>query len=402
MNRATRFSLAVIVVSLVSIGVVSAPARAVESISDNVQLVANFPMTGNEIEFQGNRVYVNEYGTGPIGIHVFRIVPGDQIRRIGVAPCSGHTDVAALDDGFLAVSLQGWSKQCQDPGFADAPTTAGGQDGGVQTVDLSNPRRAVFHEMLPLAGGTHTLTRYPGRPYVYASIGGNSRSGVPNGGLTSIIDVSDPQKPTLAAEYHSDSNPAGCHDITFARIDGRMIGFCPGTGGTEIWDASDPLAPKPIGRALLPAIQLPHTAAVSSDGRLLAVSDEGYGHTCGAAESPAGAIWFYDITNLEDPVLLSWVGPRRGSVFGAPIGALSGGTTSCTAHNMNFIPGEHTLVSAWVGGGTSVLDLSNPEQPQEVAHYQPEDGVAMSSYWYRGRVFVGDMFRGLDVLRIDL
>ena len=178
-----------------------------------------------------------------------------------------------------------------------------------------------------------------------------------------------------------------------------MIGFCPGFGGTEIWDMENPEAPMPIARALLPFEFLPHTTAVSSDGKVLAISDEAVaGHACND-RSAAGAIWFYDITDLEAPQLRGYIGPPRGTL---PVGATSGNQFSCTAHNFNFIPGTRLLVAAWINGGTNVIDATDPAAPREVAYYQPDDAITMSSYWYRGLIFTGDFGRGVDVLRLNL
>jgi hypothetical protein len=84
------------------------------------------------------------------------------------------------------------------------------------------------------------------------------------------------------------------------------------------------------------------------------------------------------------------------------VGVASGNSQSCTAHNFNFIPGTKMLVAAWISGGTNVIDLTDPASPKEVAHYSPDEAVAMSSYWYRGLIFVADFARGLDVLELDL
>jgi hypothetical protein len=92
-------------------------------------------------------------------------------------------------------------------------------------------------------------------------------------------------------------------------------------------------------------------------------------------------------------------GPRRGN---APVGSISGNTVSCTAHNFNFIPGTRILVGAWIAGGTSVLDLSDPMAVKELAYYRPDGSVAMSAFWYRGLIYVADMDLGFEVLKLDL
>jgi hypothetical protein len=368
-----------------------APAGARATVSDNLKVLQTFPLPiGNEIEFDNDRIYVNGYSSSG-GVHVFEDKVG-KLKHKGDLKCSGLTDVAAMKDGLIAIGLQQGGTACNEP----SPTPATGFWGGVHVADMTKPSRPLFFGSIELPGGVHTLTRYPNSNYVYTAVGG-ADSYVAFGGLTHIIDVSDPVKPAVAATYSSPLNPSGCHDILFQRINDKLIGFCPGVGGTEIWDASDPLAPKALGRMLLPAVQLPHQVAVSSDGKFAAISDEAFaGHACQGG-APAGALWFYDISDLTDPQMLGFYGPPRGTL---PVGALSAQTISCTAHNFNFIPDSRTMVVAWIGGGTQVIDVSDPSAVKEVALYWPDGAVPMSSYWYRGRIFVADWHRGLEVLKL--
>jgi hypothetical protein len=76
-------------------------------------------------------------------------------------------------------------------------------------------------------------------------------------------------------------------------------------------------------------------------------------------------------------------------------------------HNGNLIPvnGRYLLVAAWYGGGTSVIDFTNPSSPQEVAYYDaqgPPSSDAWSSYWYNGKIYANDIGRGQDVFDIVL
>jgi hypothetical protein len=76
-------------------------------------------------------------------------------------------------------------------------------------------------------------------------------------------------------------------------------------------------------------------------------------------------------------------------------------TAYCSVHNGNIVPvlGKYLLVAGWYYGGTSVVDFTNPAQPQEVAFYDfdPVSGQSWSSYWYNGRIYSNDMNRGVDV-----
>ena len=389
LRGSSRLTALLALVTLLSGGVAAAPARASQSQNIRVRQHFQIPL-GNEIEFQGSRIYVNQYAQIPkAGVHLFEIGKNRRIRETGAIVCRGITDTAALDRGIIAIGLQQGGESCNSPG-----PVVGGSTGGVHVADMSTPARSRLRGSLTLPGGVHTLTRYPGEPFVYTSLAGADTQAA-YGGLTHIVDVSDPDAPTVAATYSSPLNPAGCHDITFQRIDGRLIGFCPGQGGTEIWDASDPMKPMALGRMLVPFMQLPHQVAVSSDGRVAAVSDEAYAaHACRGG-APLGALWFYDISDLTAPKLTGFYGPQRGTL---PVGSLSGNSLSCTAHNFNFIPDSRLMVVAWIAGGTTVIDVSDPLAVREVAHYRPDDAVTMSSYWYRGLIYVADFSRGLEVL----
>lgn len=392
--RAATAASAALVALVSALGAGAAPAGAASQ-TDNVRLVENYPVGyGNEIAFDGRRVYVGEYGGPDDGINVFDVHRG-RATKTGVIPCAGHNDVEAIPGRSIVVSFQGYAISCSD--VAPLAVPAAGTQGGVQVVDASDVRRPRYLGSVEIPGGVHTLTPHPRGPFVYTAAGGADQYAA-WGGYTHVVDVSDPGRPEVAARYRSPLNPAGCHDIAFEEIRGDLVGFCPGQGGTEIWDASDPKAPRAIGRVVLPFGQLPHVVAVSSDDELLAIGDEAYlGHACGAG-TPAGAIWLYDVSDLTDPQLEGFLSPPRGNY---PVGALSGAQESCTAHNFDFIPGTRTLVAAWIGGGTNVVDLSDPAAPREVAHYKPDDTAAMSSYWYRGLIWVGDFSRGVDVLELD-
>lgn len=366
-----------------------------EDSSRNLSALQRIPMDlANEIAFDGRRIYVNQYASGPdIGVTAFDIARDGRLKERGMLPCSGITDVAPLDDGLVAIGLQGEFEHCSslEPSSDITP-------GGVHIGDMRRPAHSELLGHVPIPGGVHTLTRYPGSDLVFTSMSGDVSS-ASEGGVTHIIDVSRARAPKVVETYASPLNPGGCHDILFETIEERTIGFCPGAGGTEIWDASDPLAPEPIGRMMLPATQLPHQVAVSSDGQVAAVSDEAYvAHGC-TGGAPVGALWFYDISDLANPRVTGFYGPQRG---GLPIGTLSGNPLSCTAHNFNFIPGSRSIVASWIGGGTNVIDISDPGNAREIAHYRPSDTEAMSSYWYRGRVYVADFKRGVEVLKLDL
>ena len=378
--RSVRSVAVALIVAALGVGSLL-PAHAGEP---GLTLVKSFSYSsGLDIDAVGDRLYALASGADA-GLKVFDVA--GKPREIAHVDCpNAASDVAAVRGGLVAVSFQ----------LSTGSSCAGGLGlGGVQVLEVSDPKRPRYLDDVALPEGVHTITAYPGRDLVFASPGG-AEIHAANQGLEQIIDVSDPENVEVVATYRPETLPFGCHDLVFKEIGARVVGFCPGMGGTEIWDATDPLAPKKIGSMLLPAAQLPHSVSVNSNATLAVVGEEAWAaHEC-TAGAPVGGLWVYDISVLEEPVLLGR--------FRAARGRLPAGTehvAPCTAHNFEFIPGTDLLVSAWYTGGTSLIDFSEPAQPVERASYAP-GGSATSAYWHNGRIYVADFERGLDVLRLD-
>jgi hypothetical protein len=64
------------------------------------------------------------------------------------------------------------------------------------------------------------------------------------------------------------------------------------------------------------------------------------------------------------------------------------------------MPGTRNLAVTWFTGGVSVLDLSEPTAPKEVAYFQAKDSWTYSALWHRDRLYTNDMGRGVDVFSI--
>lgn len=349
-----------------------ASAEAIDK-SDNVKHVKNFAYAGgSDITFMGDYVYAGQLGDQDGGVHVFD-VSGKSPKEVGFIPCPGsQNDVEMVRPGLLALGYH--SGQC------------GGLPGsGVRLIDVSNPKQPRYLSDVTLPGGTHTLTLVPDTKIIYASPGGLANGG----GAMQILDASDPKKLKVAATYNP--NRIGCHDITFREIGERMLGFCAGGGEVQIWDVSDPLKPVTISHVVTPAF-FPHHAVSTPDGKHMIVTDEAFGiHDC--VGGPTGSVWVYDISIPEAPIFAGHWGPQRGA-------GISSANGWCTAHNLNFIPGTKKAVLSWYTGGTSVIDISNPLLPVEIAYFQPDDGNTWSSYWFDGRIYANDLNRGMDVLEV--
>ena len=282
-------------VSLVLPSAVRAEDSQLKAGSENIKLVRNFPYEGGtDIDFLGNFAYAGAQGNKG-GIRVFNIA-GKSPKEVAFVPCpGGQNDVAMVRKGLLALGYH----------EGNCGKKAGG---GVRLIDVKNPKRPKYLDSVDLPGGTHTLTKYPGKPIMYASPGGL----VNGGGVEQILDVSNPRNIKVAATFKP--HDVGCHDITFMFSKKGKIAFCPNLSGTEIWDVADPLKPVLISRITSPIQDFHHLAVPSPDGKYPVISDENFeAHECLSGQGLTGAMYVWDITELKAPILAGKFSPQRGA-----------------------------------------------------------------------------------------
>ncbi|MDP9066880.1 MAG: hypothetical protein M3N53_00850 [Actinomycetota bacterium] len=375
-----------------ALGADARPAPKIDK-SKNVTLLDDIQYEGgSEVAASGKYVY-----TGQIdgvtrrgekkdqgGLHIFD-VSGAKPKEVGFLHCPGNdNDVEVVKPGLVVMGFH--NNQC-------APSAGN----GFITVDVRNPKKPKILGSIN-TGKNHTLKPVPGTTLVYTAGGGLTAS--PNAG-PAIVDVKNPAKPELVAKPKTITSD--CHDISFVVTKEKQLGFCSGaigTGEVHIFDISDPINPKPIGKIVNPLIQYSHYAVASSDGKLLAIDDEAFAfHECHTGQTPTGRVWIYDISNPSVPVLQSsYAAPRGGD---GTVGTLTGWVPSwCLSHGLDWMPGTHNLAVTWFTGGFSVLDLSNAVTPKEAAYFQAEDSATYSALWHNGNLYTNDMFRGLDAFKI--
>ena len=317
------------------------------------------------------------------GIRIFDIT--GKPRQVGFFSCPGNDmDVAFIKRGLIAVGHH-----------RAACTKEGGE--GLFTLDVSNPAKPKLLGQVAFPypmQRNHAIAAYPGKPLVYAAGGGLGRGQE----TVSIVDVSNPKKVKIAGTFFAP--PRGCHDISF-HVDKRgKFAICSGLGEVQIWNVNDPLKPQVVTRIHEPLTQFAHYAVASKDGKILVVNDEAIiGNECSEANVPAGALWIYDISDIENPRRLSYFSPPRGRT-GIPIGNFWTETGTCTSHDFNFVD-NRTVVVPWYTGGFNVVSLKDPTNPKEIAFYQPKDTNMWSAYWYERRIYTSDMGRGFEVLTLD-
>jgi hypothetical protein len=349
---------------------------------------------GTRLAFDGRYVYAGQFngstqhGQLPRngGVHIVDSAASPP-KLVATIKCAGFdNDVAIVRPGLLAL------------GYTESTCGAGGS--GVSLYDVTDPAHPRRAGMLGVEQA-HTITPLPGTPYLYVSPGGlvirNRDTGRQAGSENeTVVDVTDPAHPRVAATFPVGEQ--GCHDVSFARLPSMLVGVCSGGDGVELWDMADPLRPKAIATIDDPDVSFAHGVAISEDGKLLVVNDQSHvEHTCDG-RSRAGAIGFYDISDVTRPRKVGYFSPPRGSRAKADFD--DGTAAWCSSHQVSFVPGTRHLVVTWYSGGTSLLDVADPARPGELAHYRAADSLAWSAQWFAGRIWVNDMRRGLEVLEI--
>ena len=151
-----------------------------------------------------------------------------------------------------------------------------------------------------------------------------------------------------------------------------------------------------------------HSAAFSYDGKTVVFGHEpggGVAPNCQATSSTLNKSLF--VLNAETGDTISTVVMPR----------LQDSTENCTWHNFNTVPtkGGNFLVSGNYQAGINVIDFTQPAAPKVIAYADPKplprtttyggdgypDGGDWSTYWYNGKIYEADIYRGLMIWDLD-
>ncbi len=397
-----------------------APQAGADSHSSNLTLVGRSPKrntVGSDQAFWGSLAYEGNYN----GFRVIDIQDPSHPRILSDVDCRGaQNDVTVWGNLlFLSVDRPQSTDSCDNsadvPIDLSDPSTWTGFE-GIRIMDVSNPRDPVFVKAVETDCGSHTATLVPdlrnGRVLLYVSSyplvagphcgPGKEESGRHKKISVVAVPVAAPQRAKVISTPRVDPPPftigepffpaVGCHDIgVFVPL--KIAAAACMTEG-QLWDISDPAHPKTLTgiRFRNKNVEFWHSATFTYDGKVVIFGDETEEFPCAAPASRQGRLWFYRVS--DGKLLGSFTIPRaqRGQY--------------CSAHEFTVIPVEdrYLLTSSWYEGGTTVVDFTDPARAREIAFFdarQPLSSVAWSSYWYNGRIYVNDIVRGLDILRLD-
>ncbi|MDA0179494.1 hypothetical protein OJ997_04235 [Solirubrobacter phytolaccae] len=302
---------------------------------------------------------------------------------------------------------------------------------GVHLFDITDPTNPVMIDVgnnpadgkqglrfgvndVPRKGcGSHTATAVPSPAndalYIY------------NGGSSSTctwmdvlkIKISDPTQ----AEYVKQA-PAGrqCHDNTVFLNGANSLASCAGGNGITLFKFDTTIDPTLPGGIENP-IQLwsknmmasgGHSATFSYDGKTVVFGHEPGGGVQASCEP-------IDSAHFKSLFILNAATGDQISTVQMPREQDS--TQNCTWHNFNTVPtkGGNFLVSGNYQAGINVIDYSQPAAPKVIAYADPKalpktttygsdgypDGGDWSTYWYNGKIYEADIYRGLMVWDLD-
>jgi hypothetical protein len=314
---------------------------------------------------------------------------------------------------------------------------------GIDVWDLTDPTMPAPLPPLFMDGiGSHKVGVIPGTPIVVnaASDGGSASNPATSTGVNQMWDLTDPDDPIRLDDF---ANGYSCHHVYFWNdLDAQKFrGVCAGIQYTQIWDTADPYNPSVIVSVAFgtggtpledtvgsqrPAANIAHYAGLSIDGNVLLVGDESGGGGSppgcvarvdvpgvGAVSVPIGAVWFYDVSDEQNPQYLGHYSASQLDKFQdpddptTPPDPMNGDPQrSCTAHHGRMVPidGRDILAMSWYNSGVVVVDFTNVRNegaglPMTVAQFADNSDV-WETWYYNGYLYTGDLARGMDVLRL--
>ena len=278
------------------------------------------------------------------------------------------TDAVPVEVGFI----QGYSDSKDVKTYGSYAYVAN-EFSHVQIVDLSAPSAPVEVATLDVqpnvsGGGSHNLLVEGDYLYV---IGGRSPGGL------RIYSLADPVAPVFVGEFQ----PTYYHDIY---VDGDILyAAAIYNEGVDVLDISDKANPSLITNFTYAASSFmgAHNVCATADGQYVFVGDE-------IGSEPYTRVFdVSDLSNVEQVATII-------TTVGQPV------------HNC-YVKDDYLYIAQYVDGAR-VYDVSNPEDPVEVAFYDtyPQPGSGFGGAWTfypyldSGKLLVSDRQTGLYVLTL--
>ncbi|GGP47224.1 hypothetical protein GCM10010185_18730 [Saccharothrix coeruleofusca] len=314
-----------------------------------------------------------------------------------------------------------------------------GQPTGVYFVSAADPAHLELLSFAPMGTG-HITTCVNDCSYLWTTGYDGTPSTDPDpyriSGKVFVTDIRDPRHPrTLDQHVDLHRNQGETHMTHDVQVDAEGVAWVAGTGGTRGYHTRgwhrDPLTgrvrqatavdPVPYAGGAAPPPDMPTSFSHNSFRPVGATLADGPRPT---REHPAGSLLLHTEEAFGSPtcedqgrfVISSLEGSRDGESWRAtperPFhlrtvgvwspddqeGTLPGPDAFCSAHY--FDVHRRIVAYSWYQQGTRFLDITDPTAPRQVGYWRPEGAVSFAPYWHRGRVFLADLARGVEILKL--
>ncbi len=377
-----------------------------EADASNMRLIGHNDMSGRgdcmHVNVVDGYAFVGHMGENGIGTSILDVRDPAAPRLVTQIPVPAHTHSHKVQvvDGVLLVNYEQFGR-------------AGQGVTGLKVFDVSRPEQPREIGFLPMTGkGVHRMT-YWEPPYAYVT---GSEAGWTDQ-FFMIIDLSDPARPREVGRWwlpgmwtaggeQSTAPPGRRYALHHAltRGDRAYMGWW--DAGLVILDIADKSRPRlvshlPFG---LDVSACTHTALPLPGKDVLVVTDEGVSSYCPEIIKIVRVVEIADERNPR--VIASFPIPQgdfatRGGWFGP--------------HNIHEMrPGSlidpTTIYLTYFNAGVRVVDISEPAQPREIAHFVPEappgraaiqmnditvaaDGLIYATDRYAGGLYIFELLR---------
>ncbi|MCY4400709.1 MAG: choice-of-anchor B family protein [Gemmatimonadetes bacterium] len=266
-----------------------------------------------------------------------------------------------------------------------------------QLRDVTEPQEFEATAMYTGIASSHNIAINEETGFAY--LVGSSDGGETCGGGSHMIDINDPLNPVFAGCFaHPNTgrrNTGNSHDaqcVIYHGPDEDYIGreICVNSNETavSIADVTDKDNPVAVAAADYPNVAYAHQGWLTEDHRYFYSNDE-LDEVGGLVDATRTLIW--DLQDLDDPLLLTeYMNP-----------------TKATDHNL-YVRGDRLYMSN-NRAGLRVLDISDPENPFEIGHFDTTpwsadeagfDGTwSVYPYFESGTVLLSSRREGLFIVR---
>jgi choice-of-anchor B domain-containing protein len=284
----------------------------------------------------------------------------------GMAVIDCSNPAAPVERGFFPWATSTWRDMRTYGNYAYVSSEGGG---GFMIVDLTNPDAPVNLGIFGSAqfGNAHNICVDLGAGRLYLA---GTNTGTPTYDL-----LANPVNPPFLGYALGSGNSNYFHDLCVEN--GYGYGSMIYNGQLRIWNMST-FPPVALSNTTTPS-SFTHNAWPNAAATLCVTTDERAG----------GVVKFYDITNKSSPI-------ARGQFTPNPVSI---------PHNA-FIVGDYCHVS-WYTEGYQLIDVTDPNNPQQVASYDTWPGTsggfngAWGVYPFQpsGNIYVSDITTGLYIVR---